>query len=226
MKYFITGIDTDAGKSVVTGLLAKFLLSIGKNVITAKLVETGNTTGISHDITTHRKIMGQELNYLDYNNDTCPQLFELPASPHLAASLENSYIDFELINNKLMHLEEQFEIVLVEGAGGLFVPLKGKYTTFDFIVENYSPVIVVSTNKLGSINHTLMTVNHLLSSMVQVAGIVYNKIYDENPLITQDTEEYFKNYYETIPVIPVDKIDLKNPPTIDFTPIFENTMNY
>lgn len=222
MFVFVTGIDTDAGKTVVTGLLAKYLLSIGKSVITAKLVETGNTEGISQDVTLHRIIMNMELTFLDYNNDTCPQLFELPASPHLAARVENSEVDIELITNKLFNLQEQYEIVLVEGAGGLFVPLKGRYTFYDYLQESYSPVVVVSTNKLGSINHTLMTVNHLVQSMIQVVGIVYNKIFDVNPLITEDTENYLREYYPNIPVIPVDKIDLENPPLIDFSAIFSN----
>jgi len=224
MFIFVTGIDTNVGKTIITGLLAKYLLSIGKSVITAKLVETGNTEGVSQDVTLHRILMDMELNFMDYNNDTCPQLFQLAASPHLAAKMENSEIDIELITNKLFNLQDQYEIVLVEGAGGLFVPLKGRYTIFDYIQESYSPVVVVSTNKLGSINHTLLTVNHLISSMVQVVGIVYNKIYNESELITNDTEHYLREYYPNIPVIPLEKINIEKPPLIDFSEIFSNLL--
>lgn len=220
MKIFITGIDTDAGKTVVTGLIAKYLLSKNKKVITFKLIETGNDTDLSNDIKMHRRIMGQELNSFDLNGDTCPQLFKLPASPHLSAKLENSFVDIDMINKKLDNLDHKFEIVLAEPAGGLMVPLKDRYTNFDFIYESFSPVIVVTTSKLGSINHTILTINYLIQNGIEILGIIYNRIYDESEFIMNDTYEVIKNFYPTIPILNLNKVDLNNPPLINMDLLF------
>ena len=82
----VGGIDTDAGKSVVTGLLARHLLDQGKAVTTLKLVQTG-CTGMAEDIVQHRRLMGQALTDWDRDGTTCPYVFPFPASPLLAARM-------------------------------------------------------------------------------------------------------------------------------------------
>lgn len=90
---FVSGIDTGVGKTVVTGLMARFLLERGMNAATIKLVQTGNT-GFSEDRDEHRRFMGKTLPE-DAENLTAPQIFAFPASPHLAAKLENRVVDVE-----------------------------------------------------------------------------------------------------------------------------------
>lgn len=90
--YFITGIDTDAGKSIVTGVLARDMRARGERVITQKFIQTGNT-GISEDIELHRRIMGIPLQREDLDGTTCPITFTYPASPQLAAEIDNREID-------------------------------------------------------------------------------------------------------------------------------------
>ena len=90
--YFISGIDTNIGKSIITGILARELRKQGKNVITQKMVQTGNE-GFSEDIEIHRKIMN--IDFLDVDKDmtTAPEIFSYPCSPHLAAKIDKREID-------------------------------------------------------------------------------------------------------------------------------------
>ena len=96
--YFISGIDTDAGKSYCTAWYAKQLSRNGQRVITQKFIQTGNT-GHSEDIDLHRRIMGT--GYLPEDNErlTMPEIFSYPCSPHLAARIDNRPIDFDKIEN-------------------------------------------------------------------------------------------------------------------------------
>ncbi|MBU0959939.1 MAG: dethiobiotin synthase, partial [Proteobacteria bacterium] len=92
----ISGIDTDIGKSVATGLMARSLSSSGYSVITQKLVQTG-CHGVAEDIQRHRQLMGIDLLPEDLNGLTCPYVFSKPCSPHLAAELEGTAVDPERI---------------------------------------------------------------------------------------------------------------------------------
>lgn len=220
---FISGIDTGVGKTIITGLLAKFLNNSGWKVITQKLIQTG-CSGISEDILLHRKIMDIELQEEDQSGLTCPYIFDFPASPHLAANLEGRAIDVNIIKTSTNRLLEKYDYVLLEGAGGLLVPLKLGYTTMDYIQENNLPLIIVSTPKLGSINHTLMSLDAARKRNIEVKGIVYNLFPSESDLITRDSKEVFKYYLKKydypqvvieVPFIREDKL-----PEVEFTQLF------
>ena len=87
----------------------------------------------------------------------CPKIFSYPCSPHLAARIDNRPIDFDKIENATQELARRYDTVLVEGAGGLMVPLTGEYLTIDYIADKNYPLIFVTSGKLGSINHTLLS---------------------------------------------------------------------
>lgn len=196
--YFVTAIDTDAGKSVATGILALYLKSRGVNVITQKMAQTG-CSGISDDIVTHRSIMLEELYPEDKEGLTCHYLFPFPASPHLSASLAGMEIDPNRIISATETLAERYDTVIVEGVGGIMVPLRKDFTVFDYLVLTDYPVIIVTSGKLGSINHTLLTLEVCKSRGINVAGMLYNNHIETHPLITQDTLEMlrvrFSHYY-------------------------------
>ena len=191
--YFISGINTDVGKSIVTGYLAKKWMNEGINLITQKFIQTG-CDSISEDIITHRKIMGIDILDIDKDMTTCPIVFTYPSSPHLAAEIDKREIDFELIKKSTQKLRSMYDLVLIEGAGGLHVPLKDLYTTIDYIQENKLPLILVTSPVLGSINHTLLSLEVCLNRGIEVAAIVYNKYPDAGEYITADTLNYLKMY--------------------------------
>lgn len=86
-----------------------------------------------------------------------PEIFSYPASPHLASQLDNRPIDFDKIKRATEELSERYDSVLLEGAGGLMVPLTTELLTIDYIVQEKYPLIFVTSGKLGSINHTLLS---------------------------------------------------------------------
>ncbi|WP_279722972.1 dethiobiotin synthase [Acinetobacter baumannii] len=192
--YFVSGIDTEIGKTYATGFLAKLWTEQGKKVITQKLIQTGNAD-ISEDIQKHREIMGQGWFQEDHDKLTMPEIFSYPASPHLATRLDNREIDFQKIENAIKTLAERFEIVLLEGAGGLMVPLTTSLLTIDYVAQHQFPVILVTSGRLGSINHTLLSLEALKSRGLKLKALVYNlKDESKDPLISQDTSNYLKDY--------------------------------
>ena len=192
--YFISGIDTGIGKTYTTGYLAKLWNEQGQKTITQKLIQTGNTD-ISEDIEQHREIMGMGWFPEDQSKLTMPEIFTYPASPHLATQIDGREIDFQKIADATQQLTEKYDLVLLEGAGGLMVPLTTDLLTIDYIAEKKFPVILVSSGRLGSINHTLLSLEALKIRGLELYALAYN-LNDESQdaLISQDTAAYLKAY--------------------------------
>ncbi len=190
---FITGTDTGVGKTVVTGLFAGYCLEKGLRTVTQKWVETG-VSGRSEDIRAHLDLMKvSDTDYSRYLGDMCPYLFKHPASPHLASGLEKVCIDEQLIINSFKKLRETFEMVIVEGAGGALVPLREELLIIDVCEKVELPVLIVAENKLGAINHTLLTIETLKKRKLDILGVIFNRaketsdtvVLDDNPKIVE-----------------------------------------
>ncbi len=192
--YFISGIDTDIGKSYATGYLARELRKKGINAITQKLVQTGNHD-VSEDIVLHRKMMGIPFTAEDNERLTMPQIFSYPCSPHLATEIDGREFDFDAIDIATEILAERYDVVLLEGAGGLMVPLTRDMLTIDFVEDRGYDVILTTSGRLGSINHTLLSLEALTMRGIKVHSLVYN-LYPEvaDSRIMHDTESYFREY--------------------------------
>lgn len=197
MIYFVSGIDTDAGKTVVTGLLARSLQAGGVKVVTQKFIQTG-CRGISEDILRHREIMGTEPLPEDRDGTTCPYVMSYPASPHLAAEIDGVTLDVERIVSAAGALDARYGVVLLEGAGGLYVPVRRDYFTIDFIQSAGYPLILVSSSKLGSINHTLMSLELCRARGIRVAMLVYNHYPNDSREITEDSVKVFRQALEDL----------------------------
>ena len=221
---FITGIDTGIGKTYITGLIARSLLKNNRTVITHKLVQTG-CEGVSEDIITHRKIMGIELTEEDKLFTTCNHVFKYPASPHLSAELENSSIDINKIIESTDKLSLKYENVLIEGVGGIFVPLSRNYLTIDLVKDQDYATVLVTSSRLGSINHTLLSIEAIISRNIELKSIVYLRSKDEDPIIGDNTLEVIKNYLnmnelDDTKIIEIPEFKIDNIPDIDFSDIF------
>lgn len=173
---FVSGIDTNIGKTYATAYLAKKYRDGGFSVITQKMIQTG-CEKYSEDIEMHRKLMC--LGNLQEDKDllTAPCVFTYPASPHLAAKIDKREIELDAIKLATDKLLSKYEIVLLEGAGGLMVPIKedpsmplGGYLTIDYIKENNYPVVLVTSGRLGSINHTLLSIDACKSRGIKIEG--------------------------------------------------------
>lgn len=193
--YFISGIDTDAGKSIVTGVIARTLLKKGVKVITQKFIQTG-CRGISEDILKHREIMGIEPQEVDKDGTTCPYVMTYPASPHLAAEIDKIIIDTAVIRQVTEKLTTLYDKVLLEGAGGLFVPVNRHYLTVDYVQDNGYPLILVASSKLGSINHTLMSLELCRLRGIDVKYVVYNDFPNDSEIIKNDSITVIRQYLD------------------------------
>ena len=192
--YFVSGIDTGIGKTYTTGYLAKLWREQGQNVITQKLVQTGNV-GFSEDIQQHRDIMGIAEFPEDIEKLTMPEIFSYPASPHLAAQLDGRALNFASIAQATEQLAERYEVVLLEGAGGLMVPLTSDVLSIDYVQQHNLPVILVSSGRLGSINHTILSLEALKQRNMTLHALAYNlKDESQDALISKDTADYLKAY--------------------------------
>lgn len=195
--YFVTGIDTDAGKSYVVGYLARQIMNARgvDAIITQKLVQTG-CQGVSEDIITHRRLMGIPLQAVDLDFTTCPLVYSYPCSPDVAARMDGRTVDLELAARSTAALRAQYDTVIIEGAGGLMVPLTDDMLTADYVARHKLPIILVTSARLGSINHTLLTLEVCRNRGLQVAALVYNAYPETAPEIEQNTRAFLQLYLE------------------------------
>ncbi len=202
---FVSGTDTDAGKSYATGWLAAQIAREGDTVATMKFVQTGNV-GRSEDIEIHRRLMGVDSIPEDELGITAPEIYSYPASPSLAAKIDGRPVDLRKIENCMERLSGAYDTLLVEGAGGLMVPLDYEGTlTIDFPLANNLPVALVTNGKLGSINHTILALEAIRARGMRLHSLLYNTYFDYDSVIAADSLEYMKmyvgKYFPDAPVI-------------------------
>lgn len=190
---FISGIDTDAGKTYMTGMYARKLMEQGKKVITQKFIQTGNAD-FSEDIEAHRRIMGTGLLPEDRRRITAPVIFTYPASAQLAARIDGKTIDLSVIERATEELASNYDVVLIEGAGGLMVPVSDDYFTIDYIAQHELPLILVTNGVLGSINHTMLSLEAIKARNIRLKGVIYNTYFDKDKIIAEDTVGFIERY--------------------------------
>ena len=190
---FVTGVGTDVGKSIATGWLAREMKNAGLDVITQKMIQTGNTD-MSEDIVCHRKLMGTGLLEVDLNHVTAPIIYTYPASPHLAAAIDGKTTDLSVVDAATATLSDQFGHVIIEGAGGLMVPVLEDYLTADYLSERKIPTIVVINGQLGSINHALLTLHAIETYQIPLFAVIYNPYFDKDEIICADTKRYLRSW--------------------------------
>ncbi|RNI29009.1 dethiobiotin synthase [Rufibacter latericius] len=178
-RYFVTGIGTDVGKTIASAVLTEALQADYWKPVQAGNLEDSDTHTVKSLITNTRTVFHPEAYRL-----------KMPASPHTAAAAEGIRLSLEN-----MHLPSTTNHLIVEGAGGVMVPLNDKELVLDLIQKLQLEVILVSRNYLGSINHTLMAVEVLRSRNLSIAGIIFNG--EPNA----SSEEFILNYTQ-LPAFP------------------------
>lgn len=190
---FITGIDTSVGKTYATGVLARSMKALGRSVTTMKMVQTG-CEGISEDIEMHRRLMGISLTDEDRMGLTCPYLFKYPCSPHMAAAMEKNEIIPFTISMNIEQMQQHYNQILIEAAGGLMVPLNFDMLTIEYIRERHYPVVLVTSGKLGSINHTLLSLFACAQYGIKILAVIYNQYPKIDAKIEENTYQYLERY--------------------------------
>jgi dethiobiotin synthetase len=169
-RVFITGTDTGVGKTHVTALLLAELRRRGRPAAAFKPIACGS--GGRHDAATYWRLMDieQPLNVLN------PVYLPDPVAPSVAARLARQPIDFAAIHRSYATLTARYKPVLVEGAGGLLVPIKKDYFVADLARDLKLPLVIVARLGLGTINHTLLTVRQAQAMGLTVRGIILNDL--------------------------------------------------
>ena len=183
--YFVSGIDTGIGKTVAVGLICRELQRIGRSWISVKMVQTG-CDGFSEDLDAHRAIAGVGRFPEDDEGLTAPQIFRFPSSPLLAARLEGRTVDLSRIAECVDECARRRDVVLVEGAGGLCVPLTEDVLTADFVAARGWPLILVASGRLGAVNHALLSLEAADARGIPLAGVLMNPFPETDPRLFDD----------------------------------------
>lgn len=178
-SFFITGTDTDVGKTLATAFLAKYFSQKRINTFPYKPIQSGafmrNGERVAPDVDFYQKVTG-----LDLTEDVKKVLLLQASSPHLAAKAENVNIDSSFIHSELDRLNH-YDLVFVEGAGGLIVPIsEDGYCMINLIHDLSLPVLLVARAGLGTINHTVLSVMAMKQFHIPIAGIIFNRIHEED----------------------------------------------
>lgn len=182
--YFILGTDTNCGKTYVTCQLLRYFQARKRSVHAIKPIASGcvvqNDTLINDDIL--------QLEHYNANKqiDICPWRFKLPISPHLAAEVDGHFVTAqEVIGFCNEQISTDLDYLLIEGAGGLMVPMNTDETWVDVLVPSKMPVILVVGMRLGCINHALLTAVALKTYGIACVGWIANCL-DENMLMLSE----------------------------------------
>jgi dethiobiotin synthetase len=198
---FVTGTDTGVGKTVIAGAIANWFARRRKRVAVCKIAATGCV---------HRRegLVSEDAEFLAMCADSkhpldliAPQRWAEPLAPAIAAQRANQPIDWFVIDNSIRLMSRDSDVMIVEGVGGIMVPLDEKHTVLDVAGALKVPVIVVARAGLGTINHTLLTVNALRSSSLQVAGVVINRYHAESPDAAEETNPRAIQKWGKVPVL-------------------------
>ena len=191
--YFITGTDTDVGKTLCAKALLQYFNKQGMTTLAYKPIAAGcekTEAGLRNsDALILQKNSNMSLSYKEVN----PIAFEEPIAPHIAAQRENKVIDINLITEGLQALQTKYaDVLLVEGAGGWRLPINSNHYLSGWVVDNKMPVILVVGMKLGCLNHAILTYESILNDGAEVVGWIANSV-DKNMPYYKENLAFLKN---------------------------------
>ncbi|RKU31045.1 dethiobiotin synthase [Candidatus Poribacteria bacterium] len=192
---FITGTGTEIGKTVIAGGLAASLKQLGTDVGVMKPVSTGDTADAR--FLKHTAQVDDDLSLIN------PIYLRHPLAPAVAARMENREIDLSCIEDAFAELQQRHDFLIVEGVGGIAVPIRDDFLVVHLIKQLQLPILVVATAGLGTLNHTLLTVTFAQQFNIQIAGIVLNGLRPERAGLAEATNPVEIEKLTDIPVIGV-----------------------
>ena len=172
---FITGTDTGVGKTVVAAGLAALFRKSGLDVGVMKPIQTGCIFRPGNRIAADARFLLRAAGADDPMDDVCPYRLKIPAAPLVAAEHEGATIDLDRIEDAYRRLSSRHRVMVVEGIGGLLTPITPTTTVMDLARLLKLPLIIVAHTRLGTLNHTLLTVRCAQQSGATVMGIIFNR---------------------------------------------------
>jgi dethiobiotin synthetase len=184
---FITGTDTGVGKTVVAGAIAGWFARRGPRVAVCKPIATGC-------VRRREGLVSEDAEFLAHHADAkfpldviCPQRFAEPLAPAVAAQRAGESIDWPTIDRAIQTMSRQSDVLIVEGVGGVCVPVDPTHLVLDMIRWLNLPTVIVARAGLGTINHTILTLEALRRIEAPIAGVVVNQYPPETPGIAEET---------------------------------------
>lgn len=198
MNLFITGTDTDVGKTIITAGIAAVMQSLGYSTGVFKPLQSGA-------IKKNNEFISPDLNFvslIDPNIKTkYSYCFHPPTSPYLASIIEKVQIDKKKIHADYNEFKRECDFVLVEGAGGILVPVQHNYLMADLSKELNIPLIIVARPDLGTINHTLLTIEAAKSRNIEIAGVIISNYPSNTKDISIRTAYHFIKEFSGVEIL-------------------------
>jgi dethiobiotin synthetase len=198
---FVTGTDTDVGKTVVAAALAGVLKRRGYDVGVMKPVQSGAVARDGELISEDARFLMLASGVDDDSSLVNPYRLKAPVSPNVAASLEGVEIDPQTLLRAYEELAHKHEVMIVEGAGGLLVPICDDFTIADLALHIGLPLLVVARPNLGTINHSALTVLYARTLGLKVAGLVINGYRSESAGIPEETSPPIIERMANVPIV-------------------------
>lgn len=205
---FVTGTGTEVGKTVVAAAIARTLASEGRSVAVFKPAVTGLDEGVETDHALLRRASGSNQS----DAEIAPYRYGPPASPHLAAALAGERIDPEVLRATARAAGEGADVLVCEGVGGFLVPLVDEYLVRDLAVDLGLPLVIAAGPGLGTINHTLLTLESARAAGLEVLAVVLTPW----PPEPTELEASNRNTIEAlgrVPALTLPPLDLADPST-------------
>ena len=199
--FFITGTDTGVGKTIIAGALIKTLGLMGLKTGGMKPIESGCSREGKVLIPFDGMFLKQTARMDEPISVITPCCFETPLAPLPASELELKKISLPSVRNAFAKLSLKYDAMVVEGIGGLLVPIRKNYTVLDLAEELGLPLIVVAKPGLGTINHTMLTVNYALGQGLDVAGVIVNYSMQPENSLAEKTNPKLLSQICSVPVI-------------------------
>jgi dethiobiotin synthetase len=211
--FFITGTDTGVGKTIITAALIKTAKFFGLSACGMKPIETGCLKSKfkvkSSKLKVKEEVLipsdGMFLRKTAGMNDpvdlVTPVRFQNPLAPFPASEIERITVDIDKIKKAYSELSKKYDAIFVEGIGGLLVPIKKDYSVLDLARDFGLPIIVVSRPGLGTINHTMLTVNYAVKEGLPVAGIIINHSQPSKSSLAEETNPEVIRQLSTVPLL-------------------------
>lgn len=213
---FIAGTDTGIGKTVITGAIANWFARRGYRVGVLKPVATGCK---------HRRegLVSEDAEFLAHCADTafpldvvCPQTYAEPLAPAVAAERARKPLDWSAIQRSIDLISSGSDVLIVEGVGGLRVPMDDKHDVRDMAAWINVPTVIVARPSLGTINHTLLTIESLRAKNIPIAGVVINRYITDRATIAEETSPRVIEKRGNVPVLCL--VPDESPPGVKLPP--------
>ena len=172
-SYFITGTDTDVGKTIVTAGLAAAIQKKGIDIGIMKPFAAGTLQSVGFK-SKDTELLANAAKVNDPEDLVNPQFFHIPASPYTAAQNLGVDVDVQLVMNSFKQLSKIHDMMLIEGMGGIMTPILKNYFVTNLIREMNLDVILITRSRIGTINHTLMTCKMCVNNGIRIKGIIIN----------------------------------------------------